>query len=125
MLIISTDGYIRLTFDQLGSLRFGHLISGLDETDDCAAPGGITGYTEWTSAGAPVLSLGWDWIMVAGGGGIVELKRLGAPRSNCMLQDTAGADLGFTATLARLSRFVDSLAWQCETGGQIATRYRV
>jgi hypothetical protein len=128
MLTISADGHIRLTLAELGTVTLAHLISGLDEGDcvmlgESAAPTDITGYTEWISIETPPISLGWDWVMV-GVDNAVRLKRLGTPRSNCMLQDEQHQDLGYSATLKALEKFVDTLAWQAAAASHIDSRYK-
>lgn len=127
MLTISADGHIRLTLAELDSVELTHLVSGLDEVEDlicaeAAAPTDITGYTEWVSIGTPPISLGWDWVMEVADSAI-RLKRLGAPRSNCMLQDEQHHDLGYKGTLKALEQFVDTLAWQATAAHHIDTRY--
>jgi len=115
MLALSNDGYIRLTLRQLQAVPLHHLLSGLDE--DCSAT--ITGYTEWLSEGSPAITLGWDWCMV----GQARLQRVEDPRSNLMLVDDHGSDLGFDATLTALSAFVDALEWQKTTLSALEERY--
>lgn len=115
MLALSQDGYIRMTLLQLQGIPLLHLISGLDE--DCSAT--IAGYTEWLSEGQPAITLGWDWCMVGHG----KLQRVDEPRSNLMLVDETGRDLGFEATLAALAGFVDGMDWQKTTLSALEERY--
>jgi hypothetical protein len=127
MLIISPDGYIRLSVSQLASIKLVHLISGLDEDmppfqGESAAATAITGYTEWVSTTTPAISMGWDWTMEVVNGQ-VRPARLGEPRSNCMLVDEGNGDLGPAKSNAALAEFVDTLPWQSETESQIASRY--
>lgn len=129
MLSVSSDGYIRLTQDQLSGLELVHLVSGLDEdrpphshTDGAA--GDITGYTEWLcpiGSGAAI-TIGWDWRML-GCGEQVSLERVGDPRSNLMLQDNSKIDHGQINTLVEVCTFVDSLSWQNVTLDYLAKRY--
>lgn len=129
MLSVSSDGYIRLTQDQLSSLELVHLISGLDE--DSASPlhtdgatGAITGYTEWVcpiGSGAAI-TIGWDWRM-QGGADQASLERISDPRSNLMLQDNSKIDHGQIHTLVEVCTFVDSLNWQKVTLDSLANRY--
>lgn len=124
---LSDDGYIRLTHDALLGVSLAHLISGVD--DECSETIGrgvgvspICGYTEWISTSSPVLSLGWDWQLV-GACGEVRCAKLCAPRSNVMLIDAHGHDLGAAETAGLLGRVVDALAWQPEVMADITTRY--
>lgn len=127
MRTISPDSYIRLSLAELGTLAFVHLVSGLDEdrpacTGESAAPTAITGYTEWLSTDTPALSIGWDWVMDVADG-VMRLNRHGEPRSNCMLVDAEGRDLGHSASIAALAGFVDTMRWQADAAAQIAMRY--
>lgn len=115
MLALSNDGYIRMTLLQLQGIPLQHLLSGLDE--DCSAT--IAGYTEWLSEGQPAITLGWDWCMV----GHAKLQRVDEPRSNLMLVDEAGCDLGYDATLVLLGKFVDGMEWQKTTLSALEERY--
>jgi hypothetical protein len=118
ILSISPDGYIRLRYAELQAIPLAHCISGLDADgpalpSDAAMATHITGYTEWTSAGQPGLTLGWDWRM-ASAGGEVTLTRLNEPNSNIMLVDAAGNDLGPEASRRQLGQLVDALPWQAD-----------
>ena len=116
MLTISEDGYIRLTSRQFASLSLSHLLTAPDLPggDDALADATatrITGYTEWVSVATPSVTVGWDWEMV-GTGGSVWLRRLNAPRSNVMLVDDAGKDLGPAQSARLLGELVDARDWQ-------------
>jgi hypothetical protein len=130
LLTISSDGYIRLPRAQLPSVQLEHLISGLDEdrpamSPDGAVPTSITGYTEWLSKEqAVVISIGWDWQMDAGAGGM-KLTMLFEPRSNIMLQDESGNDLGHVQTAATLAEWIDTRDWQTEVSCHIEARYAI
>lgn len=120
---ISADSYIRLSLEQLQAVRLEHLISDLD-ADPAPTDGeatAISGYTEWTSAEAPRVSLGWDWELAPHDGG---LRRFGLPRSNVMLVDAAGADLGPAASDAALARLVDRMDWQRTAWDDVSARHR-
>jgi hypothetical protein len=119
MPLISPDSYIRLTPEQLQALPLQHLISGMDEdhpplAGSPAMATAISGYTEWVSAEAPRVSLGWDWELQLHDAS-VRLRRVGLPRSNVMLLGPDQADLGPDATAALLARLVDGMAWQDTT----------
>lgn len=116
MLSISPDGYIRLTCLGVQAIALTHLLSDFDSDTpphnlQGAQATSITGLTEWVSAGKPTLSMGWDWQMDADGNQVV-LKRISDPRSNIMLIDVAGVDLGPEATGAWLGILADALRWQ-------------
>lgn len=128
MLKVSADGYIRLPFSEFHEIRLEHLMSGLDDNEvgtnlDGASQAAISGYTEWLSAGSPKITLGWDWEMEFNHGE-VGLRRVGPPRSNLMLQDGSGNDLGYEKSLLLMELFVDKMAWQSMVLEQIRLRYR-
>lgn len=123
-LMVSEDGRIRLSFAELISIRFTHLISGLDEGCAEAASGDVSptticGYTEWISDCDPRLSIGWDWLIH----GRNLLRRISEPRSNLMLQ-TNLMDVGHVQLPALLGEFVDTLKWQSIVLSHITSRYR-
>lgn len=116
-LTVSTDGYIRLTLDELQAVALMHLSSGLDGSEAMQSPGAtiatdITGFTEWVSQGTPAISIGWDWEMT-GQDSQCRLHLLNHPRSNLMLiQNSNRIDVGQRANLALLKEFVNQLLWQ-------------
>ena len=120
-------GYIYLTVDEFCAGALVHLISGIDQ-DCCLARGAgalataITGYTEWISANAPVLTIGWDWQMTAEGN-VVQLKRISPSSSNVMLQSAGRRNLGHARTVALINDYLDGLDWQRVTLGHIGARY--
>lgn len=124
---LSDDSYVRLSYQMLLETPLVHLISGMDEEGadagwcGCGVPP-IGGYTEWTSRTTPVLSVGWDWQLGAARGE-VRCVRLNAPRSNVMLIDAQGRDLGAARTATLLASVVDGRAWQPEVLASITTRY--
>lgn len=116
MATISDDGYIRLTHKSFMELRFIHFHSGADE--DCRLvelvglkPSSITGYTEWISETQPVVTVGWDWNITALNGR-VEFSTIDHPRSNLMVTDDCGNDLGDLATEEFLQSWIEALDWQ-------------
>ncbi len=121
-------GYIRLSYTQLQDIRLVHLVSGVDENGpigftDGAVPIAITGYTEWVGEGSPVVSIGWDWQMLADHSQ-VQLIRVGGASSNIMLQSAGRTDLGHTKTALLLETLIDSLRWQSATLEYVSVRYK-
>jgi hypothetical protein len=118
-----------MTLREIRSVRWVHLVSGLDEYDGrdgratpCGAATSISGYTEWLGGPELQLTLGWDWI--------VDLtcecpswRRSGTPRTNVLLTDVFGRDCDYHLNLATLGELVDALAWQDEARSAIAMRY--
>jgi len=126
------DGWLRMTLREMRSVRWVHLVSGLDECDGrdgrdgrathCGSATSISGYTEWLGGPDLELTLGWDWI--------VDLacerpswRRSGTPRTNVMLTDEVGRDCDYHLNLATLGELIDALAWQNEARCAIAMRY--
>jgi hypothetical protein len=112
------DGYLRVTGDKLQQVRLEHLLSGLDDE----APGSMTrgvgaavatlaGFTEWVGDRKPVVSVGWDW-RAADRHGAPRYLRVGPPRSNLMLVDARGCDLGFEFTSVHVGCWLDQQCWQ-------------
>lgn len=126
MITLSADGHVRLTLATLLDLRLIHLISGLDDENLPAPRQGatlstISGYTEWVTQTKPVVTIGWDWSLDTLRG--QELVREGEPRSNVMLLDCHGRDLGAEKTSLLLEAAVDSFQWQDVVQHTINERY--
>jgi hypothetical protein len=112
--VISQDGYIRLWPGTLDALALKHLFSGLDADlappQHCTARGVVSGYTEWVSEGKPAISVGWDWQVQLTHLARPRCMRAGLPRSNLMLVDATGQDLGADATSLYLAQWLDTHA---------------
>lgn len=113
---LSSDGYVRLTLEQLRTVVLRHLWSGLDPEDSPSLHTGaietrITGYTEWVSETTPALSIGWDW-QLQGASGHVHYLRVGSCRTNIMLVDTFHKDYGASKTSQVLQTIIDETDWQ-------------
>lgn len=124
----SVDGALRLSLATMRTLRFRHLISGLDDPElsllpaRCGSLTALTGYTEWVSEGAgPTVSIGWDWGMPASGEWRCE--RVGAPRSNVILVNRHRQEIEWHRNLALLASVVDTWAWSDTTCDAILVRY--
>jgi hypothetical protein len=119
-------GYIYLTLDEFYAGRLVHLMSGVDQECHLGSCTGamvtaITGYTEWVSAAAPVLTIGWDWQMIAEEN-VVRLERVGPPSSNVMLLSPGRRELGHAGTVALLNGYLDGFDWQAATLAHIGAR---
>jgi hypothetical protein len=128
-LMVSPDGYVRLTMAALRAMPLSHLLSELDadanlppSTASGACLASIIGYTEWASRTTPALSLGWDW-RIATASGRARYEREGEVRSNAMLVDSRGRDLGGLATAVLLCAAVDVLEWEQAVDNYINNRY--
>lgn len=122
------DGFLRIALNDLLSANLTHLISGLDDDHPlgpphCGATTSITGYTEWIGEGPGVgISLGWDWRLEKHDRGDVTCVRIGLPRSNVMLVDTANQDFGWNRNLEVLATVIDAMPWADQT--QLALQCR-
>ena len=113
--VVSRDGYIRTVPTRIASLRFVHLASACDRTllaelKANAVPAFAAGYTEWVSETAPTVSLGWDWYW-----DVISNRFLLATndvRSNVMLVDAHGYDLGMNRTAQLICMWLTQLEWQ-------------
>ncbi|UXH77463.1 DUF4902 domain-containing protein [Roseateles amylovorans] len=115
------DFYVRLHEAALSRMAWVHLESGLDlldEQDDrpcnrlvegAQLGSEIRGYTEWISESLPVVSFGWDWSMTLTG--TLQLNRHSI-RTNLMLLDECGRDLGRLASVQGVMRLIDQREWQ-------------
>lgn len=88
-----------------------------------AAPTCITGYTEWLSEGAPVITIGWDWQML-GTDGATTVVRVGSPRSNVLMLAPDGSDCTVADSLQQLDEFVDQFDWTGAVIQHIGDRYK-
>ena len=122
------DGFLRIALEDLLAVRLVHLVSGLDEDDPsqvrrCGTMTTIMGYTEWVSEGmAEPVSLGWDWRLDRLQTGEANCMRVGLPRSNVMLIDSAKRDYGWDRNLQVLASIVDAIPWAGETRAAIERR---
>lgn len=124
---LSPDGYVRLTLEQFQWIPLVHLLSGLDQEESLPLHEGasqthISGYTEWVSETAPVITLGWDWRM-DGASGQARYLRTGFPRSNIMLVDDQRQDLGPAITAKLLEAAIDKTAWPAVIQRHIMDRH--
>lgn len=117
---ISTDGFIRMNENQLMNYPLQHLISTVESTQIEDSQILYYGFTEWATSLTPALSTGWDWEFVEQDG-IASLKRIGLPRSNIMIVDVSGADIGFDVTETVIEKKIDTLFWEQFIYAQINT----
>lgn len=114
-LAISSDGYIRLRLANLNALPFMHMFSEndinfLQELKVQTVPARTAGFSEWQSDTIPAISLGWGWFIHN-----QSERMLLAPdavRSNVMLIDTFGYDLGQLKTSSLFCTWLSAFEWQ-------------
>ena len=125
---ISRDGYIRLLPTTFRTLPLVHLISGLEDEPESgglssgARVSAIVGYTEWVTTESPAITIGWDWQLGASGGS-ASCARLGEVRSNVMLLDSQGCDLGPQHSSELLGAVIDEMQWSDQVLSAIRDRY--
>lgn len=112
---LSPDGYIRLPLASLNSLSFVHLFSESDEDflDELRAqtiPARAAGFSEWKSDTDPAISLGWGWFIHSRSERIMLAPD--GVRSNVMLIDAHGYDLGPRKTSSLFSTWLGAFEWQ-------------
>lgn len=110
---LSFDGYVRITFDGLERLRFGHK-SAWEDTSLAAdlrieaVPAVRAGYCEWQTQGQPVVTLGWAWFCDAHARWLVAP---GGVSSNLMLVTPTRYDLGPRQTSELLRAWLSGIDW--------------
>jgi hypothetical protein len=112
---ISSDGYIRLPLNDLSTLPFIHLASDSDsdflaELQAQTIPALAAGFSEWMSETTPAISVGWGWYIHS-----PSRRLLLAPdavRTNVMLTDIYGYDLGPTVTSNLFGSWLTIYDWQ-------------
>jgi hypothetical protein len=115
----SPMGLLRCTRSRLAVTPMYCVVTGLDDEHLTLLPLNrvgasktrISGFTEWASREMPAVSIGWDWLLT-GSAGRVRLERLEQVRSNLMLVDSIGHELGFDATSVELGGWLESFQWQ-------------
>lgn len=117
---ISIDGFIRINENQLMSYPFQHITSMVESTHFEESQILYYGFTEWATSLTPALSTGWDWEFIEQNG-IATLKRIGLPRSNIMIVDVSGTDIGFDVTETLIEKKIDTLFWEQFIYAQINT----
>lgn len=117
---ISTDGFIRMNENQLMSYPLQHIISIVESTQIEDSKILYYGFTEWATLKTPALSTGWDWEFIEYNG-TTTVKRVGLPRSNIMIVDISGIDIGFDTNETFLKKKIDTLFWEPFICAQINT----
>jgi len=112
---MSPDGYIRLRLSSLSMLPFVHLFSESDadflrELRAQTVPARSAGFSEWKIDTNPPISIGWSWFVHS------ESDRMllapDAVRSNVMLIDMQGYDLGPQKTSSLFGAWLNGFEWQ-------------
>jgi hypothetical protein len=80
------------------------------------------GYTEWVSTEKPAITIGWDWRLSASKGA-ASCLRFGEVRSNVMLMDDQGRDLGPQRSAELLGAELDGINWSDQVLQAVSSRY--
>ncbi len=111
------DAYVRILVDDLARIQPSHLQSGADDPPlDASGPDGGTplgGYTEWVADAPRTLSMGWDWSFDLGSRQLTALWH--TLRTNIMVVDAAGGDLGRERTQSCIADLMNSVHWEAAT----------
>jgi hypothetical protein len=111
------DGYVRLSEHGLAQVQLVHASSGVDdallaELRVSAIDAFSAGYTEWQSTrfpGSAGVSIGWDWYLDRWSGALLIVGSY--VRSNIMVVDIFGADIGMAGTEQAILRRLARLNW--------------
>lgn len=111
---LSPDGYIRLPLADFMEFSFLHFYSESDadllqELRAKTIPARLAGFTEWKSESSPTISIGWTWFIHDKSNAI--LLAPDRVRSNLMLRDVQGYDLGPQNTAELLSAWLNIFNW--------------
>lgn len=125
--IISADGHIRLSLQQLANLELHHLYSSLyDEQNlnlsNTSSLTDIQGFTEWVSDTTPSISVGWDW-QVHYQTGTTGYSMMGLPFSNLLLKNNQEQDFSIDESMSMLAIWLNSLKWQEKLFEYIQSKY--
>ena len=82
----------------------------------------IEGYTEWVGGSAPVISLGWDWFLDPMRLPPMQVRE-NSLRTNVMLLDNDGVEMGPLKTAVLLEALLDGFGWQDIVLEEIGSRY--
>ncbi|MDT8999868.1 DUF4902 domain-containing protein [Paucibacter sp. APW11] len=105
------DAYVRLSIDDLQKLVPTHLHSEIEDLVDDADPdASIQGFTEWTAASTRTLSFGWDWCFEPSSEQL--LGQWGSLRTNLMVIDESGGDMGIECTRLCIARLMTHIRWE-------------
>ncbi len=112
---LSPDGYIRLPFSTFSSLPFVHLFTEQDDglQDELLEQAILTesaGFSECITNTTPSISLGWAWYMHGESNCLLLAPE--PVRSNVMIIDMHGYDVGPNVTSDLISHWLQFCDWQ-------------
>ncbi len=105
-----SDTRVRVTTADLERLQLKHIYSEAEDAGD-------TGYTEWSAAYTRALTFGWDWNYDRDTGELrADWPQL---RTNLMLTDASGADLGAERTSACVAQLAAEVGWEQRVADEV------
>lgn len=119
----SLDGYLRLSMPALRALPFRHLFSDLDpdlqkELHALGIATSCAGCSEWVAGSRLEISVGWSWYVDAPTGHMLIAPE--EVRSNLMLIDACGYDLGPLHSAYCLRSLLPLLDWKNTVAAALA-----
>ncbi|MDF3035271.1 MAG: hypothetical protein K0S28_545 [Paucimonas sp.] len=116
------DGYIRMNYSALSALPLDHLLTFSDEDFLLelymqGIPAASAGFSEWKTDASTAVSLGMGWYVDASTGHILLAPE--PIRSNLMLIDRKGYDLGMPQTSSLLRNWLQSFNWQAQISAAV------
>lgn len=111
------DFYVRLRELHFQRMALRHVQSELEVTDETnpsresegARTSVLCGCSEWVTESDPPITAGWDWTMTPSGGVLLNRHSV---RTNLMLVDGIGGDLGHVPSIEAVVRRIEQLPWQ-------------
>lgn len=120
-------GLVQATLEELLNLSMQHFFSAVDlELSDlsinqrCGTVTVLTGYTEWMARAELLITIGWDWCVMAREQGIFW-QRDELPRTNIQLLNKYGQAIVWEDNLRILATWVDSHIWQTDVVRAVST----
>lgn len=111
------DFYVRSGELHFQRMLLRHVQSELELTNEAspshesegASASVLCGCSEWVTESDPPITAGWDWAVTASGDVLLNRHSV---RTNLMLVDENGNDLGHVVSIAAVVRRIEQLPWQ-------------
>lgn len=113
----ASDFYVRSGETHFQRLPLRHVQSELELTSELqplresegASASVLCGCSEWVTESDPPITAGWDWTVTTSGDVLLNRHSV---RTNLMLVDASGQDLGHVVSIAAVVRRIEQLPWQ-------------
>jgi Domain of unknown function (DUF4902) len=120
LFIIMFDVHVRLRIEDLASLPVEHIYSELEEAG--GETGLISGFTEWRAQATRLVSCGWDWTYESASAQLSA--QWSSLRTNLMVVDDAGQDMGVECARLCLARLMTHARWERVVAGELGLPLR-